>query len=271
MITVASLNLYPVKGLRGTPVNALSTDTFGTAGDRRFMVVDATTGRFLSQRSHAAMATIDASLDHDILRLSRAGTAPLVVPFANAANWPTLAVSIWSSADLPTHDAGPAAAAWLSDALGAPVRLGRIGPTFPRITKRHPSPVAFADGYPWLATNEASLADLNARLVARGAEPVPMNRFRPNLVLRGAAPFAEDTWPRFRTGQVIFRSAGPCARCAVTTTDQFTGKRGKEPLRTLATYRRDPIDPSDVNFGQNLVQETPGTIRVGDEIEILPA
>lgn len=269
MISVASLHTYPVKGLRGVNAEAITTDAFGPVGDRRFMVVDAGTGRFLSQRSHAVMATIAAKLDGATLRLDRAGMAPLVVPFADFASWPTRLVSIWKSADLPAHDAGPVAAAWLSTALGTEVRLVRGGPDLPRMTRRHQMPVAFADSHPWLVISEGSLADLNDRLVADGYEPVPMNRFRPNLVLRGAPAFAEDTWTSFRIGAVVFRAAGPCARCTVVTTDQETGERGVEPLRTLASYRRDPAQHSNVNFGQNVVNETPGTIRVGDAVEAL--
>ena len=128
--------------------------------------------------------------------------------------------------------------------------------------------VHFADGYPFLAISEASLADLNDRIIECGEDAVPMNRFRPNLVISGCAAFAEDTWSHMRIGKVTFRAGGPSSRCIVTTTDQITGERhGKEPLRTLATYRRDTSDPSDVNFGQNFINETKsGTLRVRDAV-----
>ena len=117
-----------------------------------------------------------------------------------------------------------------------------------------------------MVLSEASLADLNARLDA----PLPVDRFRPSFLVAGCEAYAEDTWPRFRIGSVNFRGAGPCSRCIITTTNQLTAERGKEPLRTLATYRRDPEDPTDVNFGQNVINETKsGTIRVGDTIELL--
>ena len=120
---------------------------------------------------------------------------------------------------------------------------------------------------PVLVTGAASLADLNDRIVERGGDPVPMDRFRPNVVVSGGAPFAEDEWPRVRIGDVVLRAAGKSDRCIVTTTDQLTGERGKEPLRTLATYRRDPNDFSGVIFGQNFIHETKrGVIRVGDEV-----
>jgi len=126
--------------------------------------------------------------------------------------------------------------------------------------------VTFADSCPFLVLSEASLADLNSRL----AVPLPMNRFRPNLVVAGAAPYGEDAWTRIRIGDAVFRSAGPCARCPITTTDQATAVRGKEPLKTLATYRRDPDDQTDVNFGLNLIHETKrGTVRVGAPVEMI--
>ena len=127
--------------------------------------------------------------------------------------------------------------------------------------------VAFPDAVSFLILSEASLGELNDRLVTQGEEAVPMNRFRPNLVISGATPFAEDTWPRLRIGEIAFRAAGPCLRCQVPTIDQLTAERGKEPIRTLATYRRSPADATDVIFGQNLIHETKsGTIRVGDSV-----
>jgi uncharacterized protein YcbX len=180
---------------------------------------------------------------------------------------------VWKSENLLAEDCGAEAAAFLSDFLSVPCRLARIGTAFTRpILKAaaHPGEnVTFADAFPLLVISEASLADLNDRVVERGEDPLPMDRFRPNLVVTGCPPFAEDTWPRFRIGDVTFRSSGPCARCIMITTDQATAERGKEPLRTLATYRRDAIDPTDVNFGQNLIHETKsGGLRLGDKMAI---
>jgi uncharacterized protein YcbX len=119
--------------------------------------------------------------------------------------------------------------------------------------------VSFADGFPFLLISEESLADLNRRL----ADPLPMNRFRPNLVVAGAEPYAEDGWDRIEIGGVRLRMVKPCARCVVTTTDQTTAQRGKEPLRTLATYRK---VEGEVMFGQNVVPEGRGHLRVGDQL-----
>jgi uncharacterized protein YcbX len=171
---------------------------------------------------------------------------------------------------LVAEDCGNEAAKWLEDFLAQPVRLVRIGEAFHRPVKPAKAQpgdiVSFADAYPLLVISEATLADLNARL----AEPLPMNRFRPNLVVNSCEAYAEDTWKKFRVGEVVFRTAGPCARCVVTTTDQLTADRGKEPLSTLSQYRRDPEEPIKVNFGQNLIHETKsGTLSLGDELVLL--
>jgi len=186
---------------------------------------------------------------------------------------PLRTVSIWKSEGLQAEDCGDEAAAFLSALLAVPCRLVRIGPAFRRpILKSAARPgenFHFGDGAPVLVISEASLADLNDRIVARGEDAVPMSRFRPNLVVSGCPPFAEDTWPRLRLGEVVFRAAGPSIRCIVTTTDQLTGERGKEPLRTLATFRRTAADSTDVIFGQNLINDTKsGSLRVGDAVEL---
>jgi uncharacterized protein YcbX len=126
--------------------------------------------------------------------------------------------------------------------------------------------VGFADAYAYLAVNAASLEDLNARLAAKGHPPLPMNRFRPNIVVSGAAPYAEDGWRLLTVGRARLRAAKPCGRCEVTTTDQATGEvRGPEPLATLAEYRNS--GEFGVMFGLNLVTLEQGSIRRGDAVE----
>jgi uncharacterized protein YcbX len=216
------------------------------------------------------MALITTALSAETLTLSAAGTGEVHVPRASDPAAPLRTVSVWSSHGLAAEDCGELAAEWLGNFLGVKCRLVRAGAAFHRPVlkpgKTRPGDVvSFADGYPLLAVSEASLADLNDRLVAQGEDAVPMDRFRPNLVLKGCPAYAEDTWPRFRIGHVVFRAGGPCGRCPVTTTDQLTGERGKEPLRTLATYRRDTAESNSVNFGQNLLLETTaGELRLGD-------
>jgi uncharacterized protein len=270
---LSGLFLYPVKSLRGFAVSTAAVDDLGIVGDRRFMVVDET-GRFLTQRTIPRMALVETSLAAEGLTLSAAGAGKIEVPRSREGAR-VRSVRVWSSEGLLADDCGDRAAAWLSDFLGANCRLVRIGDKFRRpILKSNvagPGDVVnFADAFPFLGIGEASLADLNRRLAVQGDEALPMNRFRPNLVFAGSEPFAEDTWTRFRVGDIVFHAAGACTRCVITTTDQATGERGKEPLRTLATFRRNGDDPADVNFGQNLIHETKrGTLRVGDPIQLL--
>ena len=270
---LSGLFIYTVKSLRGFPVNSASVDALGLVGDRRFLVVDET-GRFLTQRTLPRMALVTTALDATHLTLSAAGAGSVRVPLVSDPTAMLRTVSIWKSAGLQAEDCGEVVAAFLSSFLGTRCRLVRIGSAFRRpvlkTAARADDVFHFGDGAPVLVVSEASLADLNDRIVASGGDAVPMDRFRPSLVITGCPAFAEDTWPRFRLGTAIFRAAGPSSRCTVTTTDQLTGERGKEPLRTLATYRRDATDPTDVNFGQNLINETKsGAFRVGDTVEIV--
>jgi uncharacterized protein YcbX len=270
---LAALHIYPVKSLRGLAVQSAEVDSLGAIGDRRFLVVDSA-GVFLTQRTVPRMALVAASLDDSALTLRSAGFGEIRVGRAPDPGARLLTVRIWKSEGLRAEDCGDAPASWLGGVLGTPCRLVRIGPAFTRPVKpgraRPGDVVGFADGYPFLAVSEASLGDLNARIEKSGARSVPMNRFRPNLVLAGCEPYAEDAWRRFRIGAIAFRAAGPCSRCIITTTDQATGERGVEPLRTLAGYRRNTAEPTLVDFGQNLVHEVKtGLLSVGDPVEIL--
>ena len=271
---LSGLFLYPVKSLAGISVLSAELDALGLVGDRRFLVVDGA-GRFLTQRTLPRMALVATALDATHLTLSTSASASIRVARASDPAAPLRPVSVWKSENLLAEDCGDDAATFLSDFLATRCRLVRLGAAFHRPilkpTARPGDVVSFADAYPLLVIGEASLADLNDRLVARDSAALPMNRFRPNLVIAGAPAFAEDTWPHLRIGAVTFRAGGPCARCILTTTDQATGERdGPEPLRTLATYRRDPADPTDVNFGQNLIHESKsGTLHLGDPISVL--
>lgn len=266
-LTVASLHLYPVKGLKAIDVRAARCTDRGLEHDRRWMVVDAQ-GRFLSQREHPRMATIWTDLDDGSLLLSAPEVSTVEVPVDPPPSAPTLTVRVWSSvceALAPSRQAD----AWLSDYLGMPCRLVYM----PDSTRRLSNPqyahgerlVSFADGYAFLVIGQASLDDLNTRLAANGAGALPMNRFRPSIVVAGSAPYAEDAWDRVRVGEAILRAAKPCGRCEVTTTDQATGEvRGPEPLATLAAYRSS--DEFGVMFGMNYVVEKTGRIAFGDAV-----
>jgi uncharacterized protein YcbX len=271
MPRVTGLFIYPVKSLRGYAVPAGELDALGFVGDRRFLLVD-DTGKFMTQRATPRMACIDAKLADGTLMLSADGAGGISVGSQSEPEAPLRTVSVWKSEGLLAEDCGATVSQWLTDFLGVTCHLVRIGARFTRpILKPSAQPgdlVTFADSHPFLLINEASLADLNNRILANQGEAVPMNRFRPSIVVDDCAAFAEDTWARVRIGTTVFRNGGPCSRCIVTTTDQLTGERtGKEPLKTLATFRRDQTDPSDVNFGINLVHETKqGTVRLGDTV-----
>jgi hypothetical protein len=181
-----------------------------------------------------------------------------------------LRVRVWAS-ECDAVAVSPEADAWLSEYLGLACRLVHMPETTQRMSNpRYAGPgklVGFADGYACLATSEASLADLNARLIANRHRALPMNRFRPNIVVAGSPAYEEDRWKEVAIGEAVFRAAKPCGRCQVTTTDQVTGEiAGPEPLATLATYRDHP--EFGIMFGMNWVMVRTGTIRVGDVVEV---
>ena len=251
---------YPIKGARGTSVRAAAVGERGLVDDRRYMLVDGD-GVALTQRENARLALV----------------SPIVVPegeglAVDAPGMPTLrvgnhgparVVSVWSSAVEAVEVEG---AEWFSAFLGERCALVYMPEASRRSVKEkyaRDAIVSFADGFPFLLANEASLADLNRRLEA----PVPMDRFRPNLVVEGAPPWAEDGWTTLTIGSIPFTAPKPCERCVVTTIDQATGVAGKEPLRTLATFRaREGGSGATVCFGENLVHHALGTLRVGDVV-----
>jgi hypothetical protein len=258
-ITVSSLFLYPVKGCAGVPVDRLSFDRFGPIGDRRWLVVDAA-DRFITQREHPRLVLLRAELVEGGVRLTTPEGAS--VEARATADAPTRSVVIWRD-QVEASDAGDAAAALLSDFLGTPVRLVGIGPAYQRqidpARARAGEQVTFADGYPMLVVGEASLADLNQR----GQMALPMARFRPNIVLSGTTAFEEDTWSEATIGACEVALPKPCARCAVPTVDPATGRfDGKEPLRTLATFRRG--EDGAVFFGMNAIVRAGTVIEIGD-------
>ncbi len=269
---LAGLFIYPVKSLRGCAVASAGIDALGLIGDRRFLVVDPA-GHFLTQRALPGMALIGTALRDEHLVLTATGRPDLTVRRAPDPSALLRRITIWQHGGLAAEDCGDEPASWLTDFLGVNCRLVRAGREYERfVLKSAARPgdgVNFADSCPFLLIGEASLAGLNARLLARDEESVPMDRFRPNLVVAGSAPHAEDGWQRVQVGAVAFRPAGPCARCVVTTTDQTTARRGAEPLRTLADYRRDARDPSLVNFGLNLIhEEKSGALKLGDPVNV---
>ncbi len=262
MITLAELHVYPVKSCRGIALEEARLTEAGLEHDREWMIVSPD-GRFTTQRERPRLALVETRLTADALVLSAAAHGEVRVPFDLAGA--SREVTVWRDR-CRAHDQGEEAARWLSDFAGCELRLVRFDPLH-----RRPSDPAwtgglealtrFSDGFALLAISRASLAGLNARL----AVPLPMNRFRPNLVLDGLGPHGEDRLADLVAGNVRLRRAKPCARCVVTTTDQSTGDRdGEEPLRTLKSYRWDPA-LKGITFGQNLiVVEGAGSwLRVG--------
>jgi uncharacterized protein YcbX len=261
--TVSRLAIHPVKSCAAIEVQEAAVGATGFELDRRWMVVGED-GGFLSQRSHPSLALVRVAVDGERLLLKAPAIELLELPLA-ASDGPAVKVTVWHD-ECPAIDEGEAAASWFSRHLGMSARLVRIADDAAR-PLHSPSAqpgdtVSFADGFPFLLLSEASLDDLNHRLPL----PVPMNRFRANIVVAGCGPYAEDGWQRLSIGGVVFRVVKPCARCVVITVDQASGERGREPLRTLSTYRS--VD-GQVLFGQNLVHEGRGVIRIGDKVEVL--
>lgn len=266
MPTLSAIWTYPLKSAAGLTPDTAVVERRGLAGDRRWMMVDAS-GTFLSQRTHPRLALIRVERASGGLRLSAPDQPSLDVPRPGPSA-PRQTVTVWGD-DVEAAVAHDDAHAWCAAHLKTDVRLVYM----PEAARRtldaayavgDDDIVSFADGYPLLLANAASLADLNARLDA----PLPMNRFRPNLVVDEAEAWAEDTWRRLRVGKVVLRVVKPCGRCAVTTIDQHTATRGKEPLKTLATFRR-RSETGKVYFGWYLIPEMTGCIHTGDSVEVL--
>ncbi|MCY4451709.1 MAG: MOSC domain-containing protein [Immundisolibacterales bacterium] len=265
---VAAISVYPVKSAAGMALDACRVELRGLAGDRRWMVTDPT-GRFLTGREHPRLVLVRARIVDDGLRLETPGLAPLTVTRSELQVRSRIrAVTIWGDG-CEGVDTGDEAAAWFGELLGTPARLVEMTDDCSRRADpevaRPGDLVSFADCFPVLLIGSASLDDLNARL----GEPASMRRFRPNLVVEGAPPFAEDHWWRIRIGEVELEGAENCERCAFPTIDPDTGVKDsrREPMRTLATYRRRA--EGGVFLGQSLIPRTLGTIRVGDAVEVL--
>jgi uncharacterized protein len=267
-----SIHVHPVKAFRGLAPREAVVEPWGLAGDRRWMLIDGG-GKVVTQRQQPRLALAAAELvPGGGLRLSAPGMPPLEVGVPRPVA--TVPADLFGDKVEVVLAENAAAHAWCSAFLDAGVRLVHMDDPAGRrpLDPEYALPgetVSFADGYPLLLTTVASLDALNS-LIARGDHavegPLPMERFRPNVVVTGTSAWAEDSWSRIAVGEVAFRVAKPCGRCVVTTIDPGTAARGREPLLTLADHRR--ID-GKLAFGQNLVPLTTGTIRVGDPVRIL--
>ncbi|KOV75592.1 hypothetical protein ADL03_44610 [Nocardia sp. NRRL S-836] len=253
---------YPVKGCGGVPVTSSEVDLTGLRDDRMMMLVSAEDGVFLSQRNTPALAALRPSVVDSSLVVGGES-----FPVVFDGNRIPVVVHKWDGFGI---DQGDAPAEYFSDVLGRPVRLVRTPPDLHReSTGETTGVVGYADAHPLLVISLSSLDGLNERILERGGEPVPMDRFRPNVVVSGQPePHIEDRVRRAAIGDVELGYAKDCVRCAVPLVDQETGLRaGPEPIRTLASYRRDP--DGGVTFGMKAAVVRTGTIAVGDQVDVL--
>ncbi|RFB73306.1 MULTISPECIES: MOSC N-terminal beta barrel domain-containing protein [unclassified Herbaspirillum] len=282
MITLSALHIYPIKSCGGISLPQAAVGEFGLNLDRSWMLVDGD-GRFLSQREHGRMATISTALEHDtpaLLTVRAPGMADLHLPTRIEQGAPRLPVTIWDDV-VDALDCSDSAHRWFSDYLQADVRLVRFDPQSRRVCSQRwtgdlTATTQFSDGFPILVVGEASLQDLNLRLQKKGTPALPMDRFRPNLVLSGLEAYEEDYLDTLSFGpvgrEVVLKLVKPCARCPVPGIDQQTGLRDAdwpdEPLDTMAAYRANERVGGGLTFGQNaiVVQGWDNLLAVGQDV-----
>lgn len=279
---ICELNLYPIKSCAGI---ALREATLTAAGlmsehiyDREWMVVDAQ-GEFLTQREHPQMALIRPRIKADRLEVRAPGMLALEIELdlPEPQHAPIMNVRVWGDT-VKAYDCDETTAAWFSNFLGVRCRLVRFHPDAQRFTSTKwtngvAAPTLFADGYPILVISEASLADLNGKLKTRGRAPLPMDRFRPNIVVNGIEAFEEDYAESIDVDGAILKPVKPCPRCPIPSVDQATGQVGPDPLDILRSYRADPKVDGGITFGMNaiLIEGEGKILRVGQEVEVKPA
>lgn len=273
---VTDLYVYPIKSCQGIRLSQAEVKEKGFLWDREFMLVNQE-GIFLTQRDYPLLATIKVNLEGDCLYLSSNHNQLSPLKLTPISEGKELKVQVWRS-NTKAIDQGEEVAEWFNEVLQlsgtSKCRLVKQSSRYPRkidskYSFRNNQAVSFADGYPFLLTATASLDDLNRRLQEKYPDQnqqVPMNRFRPNIVIETNEPFMEGQWKSIKIGEVKFRLVKPCSRCVVTTTDQNIGKVNelKEPLATLSSFRR--FRNQGVMFGENMIPESLGMIKVGDEV-----
>ena len=262
-LIIQDLYIYPIKSLRGIRVAEAKVEERGFNLDRRWMLIDES-GKFISQRTFPIMALLSVEIGEDSLTVFHVSNPEesIEILFEEEVE-EKVSVTVWDD-EVPAKRVSAEIDEWFSKVLGINVSLVKM----PLSTERKVDPryavngesVSFADGMPYLLIGQKSLMDLNNKL----QEPIPMNRFRPNIVFSGGEPFIEDSLKEIRIGEVKFQIVKPCARCVMTTIDQATGTKAAEPLKTLASYRK---VGNKIFFGQNVVALSEGTIKVGDELK----
>lgn len=258
--------IYPVKSLPGIKLEQAVIDKRGFAWDRHWMLVDEQ-GDFLSQRRLPAMALINVAMQPAGVELSVASRAPLLLTYGKHSDQ-QIAVKVWAD-HLNAYKVSDIADNWLSDFLGTRVQLvcmpdevvRKVDPDYATVSDQ----TGFSDGFPFLLLSQASIDDLN-RKIDDPSSIMDVKRFRPNLLIEGVPAFAEDSWKQVQIGDIRFRVVKPCSRCVITTVNPETAEKGVEPLKTLATYRR---QGNKVYFGQNLLHDATGSLSAGDEVRVI--
>jgi uncharacterized protein YcbX len=262
-IVLSEINVFPIKSTAGVSLTNSRITNRGLEHDPRWMLTDSNYS-FLSQRKFPKMALIYTEISDHSLRVTAPQQTELRLPISGCMG-EELSVEIWSDT-CTARSCGKKPDQWFSQFLGMAVHLVFMPDNSHRLTDpqygENQSPVSFTDGYPFLLISEASLLDLNNRL----SRPLEMKRFRPNLVVRGCEAYEEDSWKRIQIGELVFELVKPCSRCTITTVDPLTAEVGKEPLKTLATYRK---KGSKVYFGQNLIHKNTGILNLDMTVEIL--
>lgn len=278
MPSISELTMYPIKSCAGIALTeaVITASGLSYAGvcDREWMLVDGS-GLFLTQREYPRMACLRITIAGDTLRVDTDTMATLSISLKANADAQKITVQIWET-EVIADDAGEEAAIWFSQALGTRCRLVRFSPQAQRYantkwTGDTLAPTRFADGYPLLLIAQASLEDLNRRAIAQGRQAVPMNRFRPNIVIDGVEAFEEDYAASYLLQNgVQLRPVKPCPRCPIPAVDQLTGEVGASPVDILQSYRANPIVDGEITFGMNVILEQGAglVLRVGDEVEM---
>ena len=279
MPILTELNLYPIKSCAGISLREATLTSAGLMSeniyDREWMVVDEK-GEFLTQRTHPKLALVTPRIKADTLELRAPGMLRLEIPLGlpDPEEAKTLQVYVWEDT-VQAYDCDETTAAWFSNALGTPCRLVRFHADARRLasskwTGEVEAPTLFADAFPMLIISEASLADLNGKLKAQGRDALPMNRFRPNIVIGGIEAFEEDYAESFRIGDATLRPVKPCSRCNMPSVDQATGVPGPDPLDIMQSYRANPKLDGALTFGMNaiLLEGEGQVLRVGQDVGV---
>ncbi len=260
MQTVTELCIYPIKSCKGINQPAALVEEKGLKDDRRYMLVDRQ-GQFVTGRTFPQLTQIQVEFSEEMLNINAAQMSPLKIKTQSGLEQ-TVSVQVWNDT-LQATPCSPLADQWFSDYLGIDCQLVHFSKHSKRFVKDKQTQVSFADGYPLLLVNQASVDLLNTKL----EQPITANHFRPNIVVKGDLPFAEDSWAKIQIGEVIFEVTKPCSRCPFTNVDPKTGiATAEQPLATLASFR---YRQGEIDFGQNLVPLNSGIIRQGDQVKVL--